>query len=206
MTTAESYGRRASRDDSYQLDRARRPSSNDVAASNPNALARPTRVERAARLAVGLRGVPADLALEAGQADDQLDQLADRDLAPDAEVDRLGAVVALGGEDDPLGGVVDVQELARGRAGAPDLDVVGARVAGVDALLDQGGDDVRAGRVEVVAGAVEVDRDQVDDVEAVLLRGTPGPGRAASSWRGRTARSSPPGSRSRGRPRGTAPA
>ena len=81
----------------------------------------------------------------------------------DAEVDRLGAVVALGREDDALGGVVDVEELARGAAGAPDLDVVASpRLARVDALLDQGRDDVRARRVEVVARAVEVDRDQVD--------------------------------------------
>ena len=134
------------------------------------------------------------------------DQLADRDLAAGAEVDRLGIVVALGREHDALGRVLDVEELARRRAGAPDLDVVGTRLPRVDALLDERRDDVRRRGVEVVAGSVEVHRDEVDDVEAVLLRDTPGPGRGASSWPGRTARSSPPGSRSRGRPPGTAPA
>ena len=49
------------------------------------------------------------------------------------------------------------------------VDVVGAALAGIDALLDERGDDVRGGRVEVVARAVQVHGDEVDDVEAVLL-------------------------------------
>ena len=36
-------------------------------------------------------------------------------------------------------------------------------------LADQGRDDVRGARVEVVAGPIEVDREQVDRVEAILL-------------------------------------
>ena len=56
-----------------------------------------------------------------------------------AQVDRLAAVVALGGQHDALGGVVDVEELAAGRAGAPHLDVVGAGLLGVDAFLISAG-------------------------------------------------------------------
>ena len=41
---------------------------------------------------------------------------------PDAEVDGLGAVVALGRQDDPFRRVIDVEELARRRARPPDLD------------------------------------------------------------------------------------
>ena len=103
----------------------------------PEQLARSAGVQRTSRLAVRLGGVPADLALEPGRLDDQLDELPDRDLPPGAEVDRLRAVVALGGEDDPFGGVIDVQELARRGAGAPDLDERIAVVPRVDALLDE---------------------------------------------------------------------
>ncbi len=171
------------------------------------ALSRPARVERSSRLPVRLRRVPADLALEPGQPRDQLDELADRDLLADAEVDRAPRRRSA---------------RRRGRSPRPRRRRTGTRGTRcpcptprcdpspasrrVDALLDQRRDHVRAARVEVVARAVEVDRDQVDDVEAVLLRDRPVPGRGASSWPGRTARWSPPGSRSRGRPRGTAPA
>src|SRR5262245_13988355 len=46
----------------------------------PERLAGAARIERAAGLAVGLRRVPDDLARVPRQPDDQLDQLADRDL------------------------------------------------------------------------------------------------------------------------------
>src|SRR6266566_9374189 len=71
----------------------------------------PGDVQRAARLAVGLGRVPADLAAEAGQPGDQLRQVADGDLHPRADVDRLRLVVALGGPHDPFGGILDVDEL-----------------------------------------------------------------------------------------------
>src|SRR5688572_19499981 len=70
-------------------------------------------VEAAAGLAVGLGGVPDELALEAGEAGYQLGEVANGDLARRADVDRLGAVEALGRGDDRLGAVVDVEELAR---------------------------------------------------------------------------------------------
>ena len=49
-------------------------------------------------------------------------QIANRDLPPGAQVDRLRAVVALGRQHDPLRRVLDVEELPRGGARAPDLD------------------------------------------------------------------------------------
>src|SRR5215218_9927759 len=76
-------------------------------------LPRAGRVERAARLAVRHRRVPDDLAREARQLGDQLGGISDRRLDAGPEVDRVAAVVALGGEREPLGGVVHVQELAR---------------------------------------------------------------------------------------------
>ena len=72
----------------------------------------PAGVDPAPGLAVGLGRVPADLAGEAGGLGDELDQVADRQLLVGAQVDRVGPVVALGGQHDALGGVVDVEELA----------------------------------------------------------------------------------------------
>ena len=134
----------------------------------PERRGRPARVDAAAGLAVRLRRVPPDLAVEPGELDDQLDERLDGHLAVGAQVHRLGSLVPLGGEHDAFGGVVDVQELPAGRARAPDLDAVGAAVAGVDALLDQGRDHVRHRRVELVARPIEVRRHQVDAVLAEL--------------------------------------
>src|SRR5919198_775984 len=99
-------------------------------------------VEVAARLAVGFGPIPADLAREAGQPGDQLGQAPDGDLHARAQVDRRVAVVLLGRQQDALGRVGDVEELARGAAVAPALDggvPVGNRV---DTLRDECRDDV----------------------------------------------------------------
>ncbi len=75
------------------------------------------------------------------------------------------AVVALGGESERLDAVVDVEELARRRAVAPEHDLV----ATVEHLPDQVRDHVRVRRVEVVARPVEVRRQQIDGAEPVLV-------------------------------------
>ncbi len=97
----------------------------------------------------------------------ELGELADRDLVAAAEVDRLGAVVPLCGEQESLGAVVDVQELARRRSVAPEHD--SRRRSRLDHLPDQGRNDVRGLEVEVVARPVQVHRQEVDRVRAVLL-------------------------------------
>ena len=154
-------------------------------------------VEPAARLAVGLGGVPDDLAGEADEFGDQLGEPGDRDLLTGAEVDRLGTRIAAGGGDDPLGGVVDEEELARGSCPSPSRRSSRRPRHRLLALLDQRGDHVRGALVEVVTRAVEVDRQQVDRPRSRTAGGRPGAGRAASSSRARRARWSPPGSRSR---------
>ena len=53
--------------------------------------------------------------------------------------------------------------------GPPDLDCSSPSTQRVDALLDQRRDDVRRARVEVVVRAVEIDRQQMDGIQAVLL-------------------------------------
>ena len=67
--------------------------------------------------AVRLGRVPADLAREGAQVADDPDQLADLDLLPRANVDRLRLVVVLRRQGNRLGRVLDVEELARSRAG-----------------------------------------------------------------------------------------
>ena len=126
-------------------------------------------VEGAARLAVGLGGIPNQLALETGQAGDHLGQVFDADLLPGTQVDRLGAVEELGGGQDAVGGIAGVQEFAGRRAIAPQHHFLIAARLGFDALADQGRDDVRSLQVKVVARAVQVDRQQVDGIEAILL-------------------------------------
>src|SRR5437868_641915 len=69
-------------------------------------------VEAAPRLAVGLAGVPDEAAFIARRLRDLRGQVPDRDLLAAAQVDGVARVVALGREQDALGGVVDVQELA----------------------------------------------------------------------------------------------
>ena len=140
---------------------ARRPSSNGICGPPAEQLLGARGVDAPAGLAVGLGRVPAQLAVEADEAGDRLDRLADRDLVVGAEVDRLGAVVDLGRQHDGLGGVVDVEVLAARPAGAPHLDLVLAALDRLDALLDQRRDDVRDRRVELVAGPVQVGRDEV---------------------------------------------
>src|SRR6266571_4078692 len=102
----------------------------------------PGDVQGAARLAVGLRRVPMDLAAEAGQSGDQLRQVADGDLLSRADVDGFRLVVSLRGAHDPLGGVLDIEELTGRRPGAPALDGRFAPIAGIDGLLDERRDDV----------------------------------------------------------------
>src|ERR1043165_3238312 len=65
-------------------------------------------IEAAPRLAVGLGRIPLDAALEPGELHDQLDQVLDRDFHVGAEVERIGVILALRGQDDALGGVVHV--------------------------------------------------------------------------------------------------
>ena len=76
------------------------------------------------------------------------------DLLAGAEVHRLGPVVRLGRRDDPLDRVVDVKELARRGAVAPEDHLGGPRGFRLEELPDHRGDHVARREVEVVARAV----------------------------------------------------
>src|SRR5947208_635748 len=82
----------------------------------PELLAGPRDVQATPRLSVGLAGVPDEAPLEGGRPRDDPGQVADRDLLAAAQVHRVAGVILLGGEDDALRRVLDVEKLARGRA------------------------------------------------------------------------------------------
>jgi hypothetical protein len=63
-------------------------------------------------LAVGLRGVPLDPAAKPGECDDLFDQIADGNLLPDTQIDRLRLIVSVERGEDAFGAVIDVQKLA----------------------------------------------------------------------------------------------
>ena len=126
-------------------------------------------VQPPSRLSVGFAGVPDEAALEARRLRELPGQVTDRDLDAAAQVDRIAGVVSLGRQHDALGRVLDVEELARRRAVAPQHDLAVAPVARADELADHRRNHVRRVQIEVVARPVQVHRKQHDAVEAVLL-------------------------------------
>src|SRR6266705_422891 len=98
---------------------------------------RPARVELAAGLAVRFRGVPGDPAAKCGGLGDALDQLANADLERGSQIHRLGLVVTLRRQHDPLGSVLHIEKLPRCRSVTPHDDLLGALVASVQTLLDE---------------------------------------------------------------------
>src|SRR3990170_7713222 len=97
--------------DLVPLDRPAQPFLEGGAGDEAELLPRPGGVEAAARLAVRLAQVAHDLTPIVRHPADHLHEVVDRDLLPRPDVDRGGLVVLLGGQDDRLGGVVDVEEL-----------------------------------------------------------------------------------------------
>src|SRR5450432_502289 len=87
---------------------------------------RQAHVQTPARLAVGLGGIPGDLSGETGHRGDLQCEVADGNLHSASEIDRLGLVVTLGGKYDAFDGVLDIEKLARGRAIAPEDDLLAA--------------------------------------------------------------------------------
>src|SRR5262245_26754804 len=108
-------------------------------------------------LTVGLRRVPPQLAAIARGVLDHRGQVGDGNLLAAAEIDRLGVIVGIGHAGDTLRRVAHEEELASRRAGAPDLNRPLPRIAGGDHPANERRDDVACPRIEVVAGAIEVD-------------------------------------------------
>lgn len=123
-------------------------------------------VHQFARCAVGLGRVKDKLAFEVEEAGHDLGQLADGDVFAGSDVDQRWCVFEKQGveaglvevhqEGAGLGKVVGVEELAARGSGTPDGELARASGDGFGRLADQGGEDVRVVKVEVIAGTVEV--------------------------------------------------
>src|SRR5262249_13218916 len=107
-------------------------------------------VEPPSRLPVRLRPVPAALPGEAGEIGYESREIPNRDLFARPQVHGLGSVVALRGEHEAVDTIVDVQELARWRAVAPEGDLVRR----LEHLPDQRRNHVRRAEVRVSIRAV----------------------------------------------------
>ena len=125
-------------------------------------------VEELAGGAVGFAGVELDLAFKTDDFSDEFGQLADAEIDARADVDEIGAVGLFEEVDAGIGEVVDVEELALGSAGAPEGDAGCVVDLGLVEFANQRGQDVAAGEVEVVAGAVEVGGHDAEVAGAVL--------------------------------------
>src|SRR5687768_5613885 len=82
----------------------------------------PRDVEKLARHAVGLRGVPLNFAGEADDTGDTFGQFFDGEVDASADVDDVWAVEVLEQEEDGVGEVVGKDELTPCRACAPEGD------------------------------------------------------------------------------------
>mmetsp|Transcript_8941 Transcript_8941/g.28386 ORF Transcript_8941/g.28386 Transcript_8941/m.28386 type:complete len:451 (+) Transcript_8941:113-1465(+) len=121
-------------------------------------------------LAVGLGGVEDDVAFELHGLGDHEGDVLDGDLGGlvDREDDGLGGVVLVEDPDGEGGEVEGVDELAEGRARAPDGEV-GAVALGDVALVDKTRDDVAPLDREVVVLAEDVRRDDRGELAPVLV-------------------------------------
>ncbi|SRR6266487_975710 len=126
-------------------------------------------VEHTARLAVGLGRIEDEATGESAEFSDELRKVSNANLESRTDVDRLRRIVALRGQHDGLRTVLDEQKLARRVAGAPALYFWLTAFDRLDAFPDECGNHVRRPRVEIVVRSVEIDRQQMNGVEAVLL-------------------------------------
>src|SRR6266542_2822048 len=127
------------------------------------------RLKLAPRLTVGAGRIPDDLAAEVRFPRDESREIADGNLLTGTEIDGLRRIVPLGRQEDRLGGVFDVQKLARRRAVAPEHHLPFSPLARLEKLPNHRRNDVTRFEIKIVPRAVQVDRKQVDSVESVLL-------------------------------------
>ena len=81
--------------------------------------------------------IPVERDFEAGKRRDLMRQFANGNFASASQIYRLGLVVSEHSLDNAPGSVFHIEELADGRAIAPDLDHVFSRLERFDALSDE---------------------------------------------------------------------
>ena len=156
----------------YQSIVARRPSSNGIRARHPRTCSARLASTRRRGWPSGFVGSHRSSPVKPTSAGDRLDRLADRDLVVGAEVDRLGDRARARRRPRRRGRSPRRRRRRTGTRGwpgrCPTPRPCPRRARGLDALLDQRRDDVRHVGVELVAGPVQVGRDQVGEALAVL--------------------------------------
>src|SRR5262249_3801497 len=123
---------------------------------------RPRNIQHAARLAVGLCGVPDDFAAEARQESDEFCQVFDPYLGSRADVHWSAVIVAFGREYDAFGRIVGMNKFTCRCARSPQDHFRIAISNSVYTLLDNGGNRVRRFRIEVIAGAIQIDWGKIE--------------------------------------------
>lgn len=125
-------------------------------------------IQQLAGSAVGLGGIPLDLAGVANDLGNQLGQLLDGQFLAGTSVDRLVAGVVVHQEDAQVCQIVHIQELTQRRAIAPAGNAGQVLLLGLMETTDQCRDHVAVGGVIVVVGAIEVSGHDADVVGAIL--------------------------------------
>ena len=118
--------------------------------------------------AVRPAGVEAEDALVADDLGDQSSQIGDRDVGPDADIDRGRLVIALHHRDACVGEIIDVKEASPRLARAPHRDdglVTNLRLMDP---ADQRRQYMRSLYVEIVVRAIEIGRHHRDETAAIL--------------------------------------
>ena len=108
------------------------------------------------------------MAFEAGEFYNFFDKVFDCNFKTGTDIDRFGAVLALGSKKDTFRSIAGVNEFTRCGARSPADDMVIARIDCIDAFLYKGRNDVGAVRVEIVPRAVEIDGNKKYAVETIF--------------------------------------
>src|SRR5277367_5506615 len=119
-------------------------------------------LEAAPRLSVGLARVPSQLAAKAGEFANQFGERPNRDLASGADVDGRGLFVKSCSHDDGARAILDIEKFPAGGAGAPQIDMIGARLDRIATLLDQRGNHMRLLGIERIAWSIQVHQQQAN--------------------------------------------
>jgi len=135
----------------------------------PKGLACARHTQPPTRLSVRFGSIPSDAPGKAGHFHDHLRQVGDGDLPTTSDIHWLPAIILFSCQHDPVCGVMDMDKLARRLTSSPDSDRCTPGTLGIKAFLDDGGDDVRFVRVELVPRAIEIDQDQMDGVHVVFV-------------------------------------
>src|SRR5450759_836317 len=128
----------------------------------------PRNVQTAARLAIRLAGIPNNPAIVTAERRNCRDEVPYGDLLGSTQIHRLCAIVPLRRQPKSLGRIGGMEKGPRRGAIAPADDLSRAAPLRLEAFADQGGNYMGCLRIEIIARAVQIDRQKKNRVHAVL--------------------------------------